>query len=199
MFTTALIVTLVVLGLWLWAVKRGQGNRDLSDNPLDTVTDIKTDERRGRVWIISGGLVLPLVSITALLAVGIPIGHSMLPLGEPALRVDITGHQWWWEVHYPEADLALVDELHIPAGVPVDLHLTSADVIHAFWVPRLGGKLDLVPGHVNVLRLEADEPGEYRGVCAEFCGLNHSRMHITVIAHSAEDFSQWFEEQRSHD
>jgi cytochrome c oxidase subunit II len=90
----------------------------------------------------------------------------MLPLPPAegaALEIHVTAHQWRWEVQYPEADIRLVDELHIPAGRPVDMHLSSADVIHSFWVPRLGGKLDAIPGRTNVLRLQADTPGSLPG------------------------------------
>ena len=79
--------------------------------------------------------------------------------------------------------------LHLPAGIPVDIVVTSRDVIHAFWIPRLAGKIDAVPGHVNLLRIQADEPGRYEGLCYEFCGLGHARMRFVVIVHPAEDFS----------
>jgi cytochrome c oxidase subunit II len=125
------------------------------------------------------------------------MGHSLLPLppadGQQVIRIDVTGRQWQWEIHYPGTGLHLVDELHIPAGLPVDVHLHSADVIHSFWVPRLAHKLDAIPGHVNVLRLVADEPGSYRGQCAEFCGLGHAHMDFVVHAHAPEDFYRWLE------
>lgn len=176
------LVFVVVVALWGYAMRRRQG------------TD---DPRMQRRWIIGGGVLLPLLSITALLAVGIPAGHRMLPLppeSGPALRINVTGHQWWWEMHYPDGGLTLRNELHIPVGVPVDIHLTTADVIHAFWVPRLGGKLDAIPGHTNVLRLQADMPGLYRGQCAEFCGLHHAHMQFTVTAHAPEAFERWLQE-----
>jgi cytochrome c oxidase subunit 2 len=110
--------------------------------------------------------------------------------------IEVTGHQWWWEVRYPDTGITLRNELHIPVGQPVDIHLTTADVIHAFWVPRLGGKLDAIPGRTNVLRLQADRPGSYRGQCAEFCGMNHAHMQFTVEAHPPEAFDQWLETYR---
>ncbi|MDQ2076843.1 cytochrome c oxidase subunit II [Marinimicrobium sp. ABcell2] len=180
------VVLLVVLGLWIYAIRHKYDD-----------SDTNTTTRLNRRWIIGGGLVLPLVSITALLIFGIPAGHKMLPLppedGE-AFRVDVTGHQWWWDVRYPDSIVALVNEVHIPAGVPVDVHLRSADVIHSFWVPRLGGKTDMIPGHTNVLRIQADEPGVYRGQCAEFCGRDHAHMKFVVHAHAEEDFEQWWQD-----
>ena len=153
-------------------------------------------------WIAWGGFALPVGSITLLLAFGIPIGHSMLPLTPEdgdALRIEVTGHQWWWEVHYPDSGIELTDEVHIPANTPVDVHLTSNDVIHSFWVPRLGGKVDMLPGHTNVMRLEADEAGTCRGSCAEFCGTGHTRMQFVVTAHEPEDFAAWQQDMTGGD
>lgn len=186
MFLVAVLVMIGVFTLWGYAILRQPEDRE--ENEL---------RRLHNRWIIAGGLILPLSCITALLAFGIPAGHSMLPLapddGE-AFVVRVTGHQWWWEVEYPDDDIRLQNEIHIPAGQPIDVHITSADVIHSFWVPRLAGKLDAIPGHRNVLRIQADEAGEYRGLCAEFCGLNHAHMRFTVIAHSDDDFEQWLSE-----
>lgn len=139
-----------------------------------------------RLLIVGGGLVLPLVAILGLLAFGVRSGHSLLPLGADGYRVDVVAHQWWWEVRYPGSEagaLVSANEIHIPAGRPVDLHVTANDVVHGFWVPRLGGKIDALPGRINVVRLEADRPGVYRGQCAEFCGAQHARMGFYVIAH----------------
>jgi len=191
MFAVAALVLLAVVGLWLYAA--GRRARTFSDAQAQRV------QRR---WLLGGGVVLPTVAIAALLVVGIPVGHNMLPLpveNGQVLRIDITGQQWWWDVRYPGSGIRLKDELHIPVGVPVDIHLTSADVVHSFWVPRLGGKLDLLPERTNILRLQADEAGTYRGQCAEFCGLNHAHMHFTLTAHEAADFAAWLKEHSSHD
>ena len=95
------------------------------------------------------------------------------------------GRQWAWTFRYPEqggAETTAV--LHLPAGTPVDIVVTSDDVIHAFWVPRLAGKIDAMPGHVNLLRIQADTPGRYEGLCNEFCGLDHAEMRFDVIVHA---------------
>jgi cytochrome c oxidase subunit II len=180
------LVLLVVIALFLYALRREPGN--------------PKPEQRARIercWLIGGGLILPTASITAVLAFGIPMGHNMLPLppadGQPVLRIEVHARQWHWEVYYPENGARLVDELHIPAGRPVDVHLTSGDVIHSFWVPRLAHKLDAIPGRTNVLRIEADEPGSYRGHCAEFCGIGHAHMAFVVHAHAPQEFSDWLE------
>jgi cytochrome c oxidase subunit II len=191
MFAGFSLVLVAVSSLWLYAMLREP----------DTGDEARMRRIQNR-WIVGGGIVLPVASITVLLALGIPAGHSMLPLppdeGE-ALEIRVIAHQWWWEVVYPEWGISLVDELHIPAGSPVDVHLSSADVIHSFWVPRLGGKLDAVPGRTHVLRIQADEPGSYRGQCAEFCGTGHAHMHFMVIAHAPGDFEAWQREAQDHD
>nr|WP_282571304.1 cytochrome c oxidase subunit II [Methylonatrum kenyense] len=184
------LVWFAVIGLWLLAVRRDPGD----------VSDAQAQRLQNR-WIIGGGLVLPGVSIAVLLAFGIPVGHGMLPLSadEDVLRIEVTGYQWYWQVEYPDAGVSLEDELHIPAGEPVHIHLRSNDVIRSFWVPRLAGKLDAIPGHENVLKLQADQAGVYRGLCAEFCGLLHADMGFTVEAHEREDFEQWLSDAARDD
>jgi cytochrome c oxidase subunit II len=112
----------------------------------------------------------------------------------PALRVDVIGHDWWWEVRYPNGAVS-ANEIHIPAGVRVQFALTTDDVIHSFWVPPLGPKTDMIPGQTNTLWLEASKPGTYRGQCAEFCGLQHANMIIRVVADPPADFDRWVAEQ----
>lgn len=157
--------------------------------------------RRLRWLIPAGGLFFPTLVLAALLVHGSRVGERFLPWrDDAALRIDVVGHQWWWEVLHRGEDGAaavrMVNEVHIPAGRPVDLALTSSDVIHSFWAPGLAGKLDAIPGRVNVLRLLADAPGEYRGQCAEFCGLQHSHMAFRVIAHEPEAYARWLRAQQ---
>jgi cytochrome c oxidase subunit 2 len=119
--------------------------------------------------------------------------------GDSPLTIRVTGHQWWWEVRYEAAEpsriLATANEIHIPAGEPVRILLASQDVIHSFWVPALHGKLDLIPGVVNTLTLQADKPGTYRGQCAEFCGAQHAHMAMVVIAQPRDKFDAWYRDQ----
>jgi cytochrome c oxidase subunit 2 len=115
---------------------------------------------------------------------------------QAALVVEVVGHQYWWEVRYPAEGITVRDELHLPVGRPVNLQLRSADVIHSFWVPALAGKLDLLPDRTNTLVLEADEPGEHRSRCAEFCGLEHTKMVLRVVAEPEERFASWVAERR---
>lgn len=141
--------------------------------------------------IVLGGVVLPTVAMTALLIWGLPAGDALRnpATGGTPFEVHVRGHQWWWEVRYPgvaQAPARDANDIHIPAGQPVRFTIESADVIHSFWVPRLGGKIDAIPGRANVLWLQADEPGEYAGTCAEFCGLEHAGMRVRVIAHAPD-------------
>ncbi len=114
---------------------------------------------------------------------------------EDALVIEVVGYQYWWEFRYPDHDVVTANEVHLPVGRPVELRLTSADVIHSFWIPELGGKLDLLPNDINTLVLEADEPGEHFSICAEFCGLQHAKMGFVAVVQPAADFVTWLEEQ----
>ena len=115
---------------------------------------------------------------------------------ETALRVDVGGRQWWWEFKYPDLKVVTANELHLPAGQTVAFNLHAPDVIHSFWMPQLGGKRDVVPGRVNRLTLAPDEPGEYPGQCAEYCGMSHANMRFRVIVHSTADFAKWVAAQQ---
>jgi cytochrome c oxidase subunit II len=142
-------------------------------------------------WIVLGGLWLPAVILTPLIASALITGERLLPRsGAGSVRIEAEGHQWNWTFRYPGHDgIKTEGVMHLPAGVPVDVVVTSRDVIHAFWIPRLAGKIDAVPGHVNVLRIQADVPGRYQGLCNEFCGTGHSGMRFDVEVHPAADFS----------
>lgn len=141
------------------------------------------------VWLIGGGLIFPSVTLLALLAYGVAAGESMLPRGREAVRVVAIARQWEWTFHYPALGGAETrGVLYLPAGRPVDVEVTSEDVIHSFWIPRLAGKLDAVPGHVAVLRVEAAQPGAFGARCAEFCGVGHATMTFRAEAVAPEAF-----------
>jgi cytochrome c oxidase subunit II len=146
-----------------------------------------------KALIVGGGIVFPVVVLSALLTYVLTrIPHSAAPA---ELRIEVTGEQWWWRVRYPEFETA--NEIRIPAGQPVELVLRSADVIHSFWVPNLAGKVDMVPGRTNRLRLVADKPGVYRGQCAEYCGGPHAKMAFYIVAEAPEQFAAWLENQQN--
>lgn len=183
MFAFATLVLLVVSALWIYAMLR-----------KPRAVSAEQASRINLQWIIGGGLILPSASIVVLLIFGIPTGRGMIPLpvdGEQPLKVEVTGHQWWWEVHYPDSGVTTANQLIIPAERLIDVHVTSADVVHSFWVPRLGGKMDMLPGRTNVIRIEAGHTGIFHGQCSEFCGLQHTHMKLHVEAMIADAFDDW--------
>ncbi|MBI1682913.1 cytochrome c oxidase subunit II [Caulobacter hibisci] len=146
------------------------------------------------VWI--AGIAFPVVVLSALLAWGLTLTHKLSEPPRPGeLRIRVAGEMWWWRVAYLDAAgreaFQDANEIHIPAGRPVALELESTDVIHSLWIPRLGGKLDMIPGRRNILRVEADQPGEYGAQCAEFCGGPHALMALVVVAHAPADYEAW--------
>lgn len=140
-------------------------------------------------WIVGGGLLLPLPVLVLLTGTALVLGEQLLPSGEAPVRVGAHAQRWHWTFTYPDGTTVPDETLHLPAGRPVDVVVTAEDVIHSFWIPRLGGKIDAIPGHPNVIRLEADKPGIYWGQCAEYCGEGHDGMLFRVEAHTVEDFA----------
>lgn len=152
------------------------------------------------IWI--AGIAFPAVVLSALLVYGLSLTrHLSAPVAADAMRVRITGEMWWWRVAYLDARrqpyMLDANELHIPTGKPVVLELESSDVIHSFWVPRLSGKLDMVPGRRNILPIQADEPGVYAGQCAEYCGGPHALMGFKVVAHAPDAFDRMMAARRA--
>ncbi len=172
---------MVIVGLAVWLAWRG-GPRARA---------VLADRRAVAV----GGIVFPVVVLTALLAWTLwTMRAGIRPAGEPGMRIHVLGHQWWWRVTYgPDGGrpVASANEIRIPVGIEVEFILDEADVIHSFWVPALGGKMDMIPGRTNRLRLRADQPGVYRGQCAEYCGGPHALMAFEVVAMPAPDFAAW--------
>ena len=153
-------------------------------------------------------LEITLTIIPALILIGItiPTVGTIMALSETddtECIVNVTGQQWWWEIDYPQQDgcsgiaspIVTSGQMVIPVGTPVLVRGTSRDVIHSWWIPRLNGKRDMVPGRVHTVRLEADEPGIYAGQCTEFCGLSHANMRMEVVAMLPDDFAAWKAQQ----
>jgi len=157
-------------------------------------------ERRRRNVVISLTTITIVILFVFLIA-SYSSGRS-LRLNDPmrnGLSIELTGHQWWWEVRYNDVDASNIfttaNEIHIPVGVPVLFSLRGADVIHSFWVPNLAGKKDLIPGKINTIWIQADKPGVYRGQCAEYCGLQHAKMALWIVAEPQEQFNAWRQNQ----
>lgn len=153
----------------------------------------------GTRWIVMGVA----ISAFVLFLSAVWTMATVAAIGEPPARaafaVEVIGHQWWWQIRYlddkPSRVFTTANEIRIPVGKPVLFRLKSADVIHSFWVPALGGKTDLIPGQTNVAWLQAEKPGVYRGQCAEFCGMQHAHMALVVVASDAQSFDSWWEHQ----
>lgn len=150
---------------------------------------------RERVWILGGGLAFPLAVLALLFAYGSQRSLALLaPAADDALLVTIVAHSWWWELRYRGPDGVVVvsaNELRLPVGRPVRLALTASDVIHSFWVPQLGGKVDMVPGRINHLALTPQRAGIFHGQCAEFCGAMHARMALQAVVVEPREFDAW--------
>ncbi|MCD0505916.1 c-type cytochrome [Bordetella petrii] len=155
----------------------------------------------GHAMVMGAGIVFPVVVLSALLVYSLGLAAAMLRSEPPAAaRIEIMGEMWWWRVRYLDQDghvlFETANEIRIPVGQPVDLLLGSENVVHSFWVPNLAGKLDMVPGRINRLRIQADVAGRYRGQCAEFCGAQHAKMMFDVQALSAPAFQAWQQAQQ---
>ncbi|HUG15422.1 MAG TPA: cytochrome c oxidase subunit II [Thermomicrobiales bacterium] len=185
----SLFVFILVEGLLLYAIVRGRAApRTAHGRPVP----VHGNTRLEILWTVIPAIVIVLIGIPTLTVLR---DLSSTPEHDNTIKVDIVGHQFYFEFRYPELEVSSTNTLHIPAGAMIDINLQSADVIHSFWVPRLAGKTDNVPGRTNYMWLIADEPGTYAGQCAEFCGLGHALMRFQVIAHEQEDFDAWVEEQ----
>lgn len=185
----ALVFVVVVVLLITGVVKRPQSRADR----LGVYHSHSSEQR----IIALGGIAIPAVILIAIFAYSL---RDMITLAKPdhaaAMTIDVIGHQWWWEVRYEDTGIATANEIHIPVGEPIEFKLTTADVIHSFWVPNLSDKEDLIPGKVNSLWLQADEAGTYQGQCAEFCGDMHAYMGFTVVAQPPGDYQAWLTNQQ---
>lgn len=168
-----------------------------------TVSESDPQERR-RARIILGLLIATGGVLFVLMVQDFRSGRAIASLGggtNAIRKIRVTGHQWWWEVEYVEAQSHLTvttaNEIHLPTGEPVEFELLSTDVIHSFWVPNLHGKRDLIPGQTTSLRIQADRPGTYFGQCAEFCGMQHANMRLVVTVEPQKDFEDWLGRQRA--
>jgi cytochrome c oxidase subunit II len=144
-----------------------------------------------------GWTLLPAVILAGVAVPTVAVLFDIADRPDDAIRIDAIGQQWWWEFSYPGLDIATSGEMVFPAGQKIVVNITSRDVIHSFWFPRLNGKRDAVPGRIHTLTIEADEPGEFEGQCTEFCGLSHANMRMRAIALAPDDWEAWVAGQQS--
>lgn len=184
-FWLSLIVFVGVEALIIWVVLR---YRHRANEPLRVPSQTHGNTRLEIIWSI---IPVIIVAILAVPTVQLIAEFTRIPETQDTIRVRVIAHQWWWAFEYPDLGVVTADELHIPTGQPIAFDLESADVIHSFWVPKLAGTLDTIPGRVNRMWFEADQPGEYWGQCKEFCGLSHALMKFRVIAQPRAEFDAW--------
>jgi len=192
MFAAAIAVFALVAGALGWALLRRRAAAEAPDGP---------GRERGMRWTVSLATACTVAVLLVLLGLDISVSRatSAAP-GRDALRVVVTGHQWWWEVRYGDTTsprgVITANEIHVPVGRTVVLELRSSDVIHSVWPISLSPKLDEIPGKSNSLSLRAERPGVFRGPCAEYCGQQHAKMAFLVVAEPAGGFERWLQAQR---
>lgn len=190
-FLLALGTAVYVLVLALLAVPVWRRRRSTASD-ADADADVDADEPVRRRLVLLVGIVLPAVVVVVVVAAGSLVGRDVAPVAaDDELLIDVVGAQFWWRVTYPDHGVVTANEIHVPTGTHVRLRLRSEDVIHSFWVPPLHGKIDLRPGAVTELSFTVDRAGEYRGRCAEYCGLAHAQMGLLVVAQEPDAFADW--------
>jgi len=185
MFAGGVVVWLAFVALTIYTLRARQESRT---------------HARANLLIVAGGAVVPTVVLAVLLVYGLALLPDLLvPAPGTSLIILVSGEQWWWRVRYQipgdGRSIELANEIRLPVGEPVEFLLESPDVIHSFWIPSLGGKMDMIPGRVNRLSLQPTRTGVFRGVCAEYCGTAHALMAFRVVVLTTDEFRRWLERQ----
>ena len=193
-FAVASLVYVATIGALFWALWRARRRERVG-------AALPPDSQRRMTRSVSLAVAATVAILLTFFLVDMTVERTLrAPLDEHPLTIEVVGHQWWWEARYgsetPQEFFITANEIHIPAGQPVQLELSSEDVIHSVWVPSLAGKKDLIPGYKDTLWFQADVPGVYRGQCAEFCGHQHAKMGLLVIAQHPDSFARWQERMR---
>jgi cytochrome c oxidase subunit 2 len=187
------VVYLQVISLLIMALfhRRESGTSEIG--PPDT----RPASSRARAFIVVNGIAIPIAILSVVFGLNLVTLVSLAsPNTTSQLTIEVVGHRWWWEIRYLDYNFVTANEIYIPTGTRVELRLTSGDVIHSLWVPSLNGKADMIPGQSNTMHLYTDEVGEYHGVCAELCGVQHAMMQFNVFAQPPEDFEAWIAQQQ---
>lgn len=186
-------LTMLVLVISVWRRR----------NTLNVIPDPEhTSEESDQFTVraVSGAMIVTVVLLFLILMNSFLTSRRLGQMNnDKALTIDVYGHQWWWEVQYPNAEsdkiVITANEIHLPVGVPVRIHGTSRDVIHSFWAPNVQGKRDLMPGYETDVMMQVDKPGRWRGQCAEYCGLQHAHMSFYMVAEPQKEFDRWLTSQ----
>jgi cytochrome c oxidase subunit 2 len=193
-FWIATAVYLVTMAFLFWSMRRAR-RRQRREQTIDAGAE------RRMTRAVSYGIGATVTILLVFLAYDFSVGRTLSPVpSKHPLTIEVAGHQWWWELSYADTSahgrFTTANEAHVPVGEPVLLLLSAQDVIHSFWVPNLAGKKDLVPGYTQSVWFQADTAGIYRGQCAEFCGLQHAKMALFVVAEPRAKYDQWVARQR---
>jgi cytochrome c oxidase subunit 2 len=186
LFVVSVVVFFVVVALLFVAVLRRRGG-----GPPDRA------KSRGAVKFVAiAGVIVPAIVVILLFFASVATLPAVSPAGKNAqMTIDVVGRQWFWDVYYRNRTVRTSNEIHIPVGVPVEIRVTSEDVIHSLWVPRLNRKIDVIPGQTNAVVFDANKAGVFRGQCAEFCGVEHGLMALLVVAQPTAQFDRWLANQ----
>lgn len=191
----SIVVVVIITALTFVGILR----RRASIGSFDTARGPILRPGGGVSWISIGVAVSTLALFGGMVWNAYTMAAVNKPSRDPALTIRVVAHQWWWEFHYrsggPSQYFQTANEAHIPVGQPVRIEVETTDVIHSFWAPALGEKIDVIPGQTNRTWLEASKPGVYRGQCSEYCGRQHAHMGLVIVADSPEDFDAWRERQ----
>lgn len=190
-FIVAGAVFLIVISTGVWALRVSSKRSSPAEDPV-------YERKVARVVAIATGVTALVLIVSLVYSISAGRALASLPR-KSAITIEVTGHQWWWELRYMDTtasrQVTTANEIHIPVGEPIEIIGKSNDVIHSLWIPNLHGKKDLVPGHTTSTWIQADTAGIYRGQCAEFCGLQHAKMALWVIAEPKDKYIQWYESQ----
>jgi cytochrome c oxidase subunit 2 len=178
--------------------RAGATTRVVASHPVPIIEDEEGDHRAR--WAVGSAIGLTVITLFVILVLSVVTGKRVEGLtSKNPVTIQITGHQWWWEIIYPNAQtdqtITTANEIHVPIGTPVVVLTNSADVIHSFWAPSITGKRDLLPGNSSAFWFRVDRPGIYHGQCAEFCGLQHAHMGFAIVAEPLDKFREWQRQQ----
>lgn len=194
-FLTAIVYIIVMLVLVVGTMRKRDSIKIM---PPPQPTTPESDRFATRA--VGGAMIVTILLLFIMLISSFRTSRALGSMNtDQALTIDVYGHQWWWEVWYPSDEayktVITANEIHVPVGMPIRIHATSRDVIHSFWAPNVQGKRDLLPGYMNDLMMQVDQPGRWRGQCAEYCGEQHAHMSFYIVAEPKEQFIGWLQSQ----
>ncbi len=189
---------IVVEALLLFAIFRFRQKVSTPFNQSSLPKQIEGNRRLELVWTIIPAILLLIIFIFTVSTLwAIKNRPSQIPADTQVVNINVIGHQWWWEFQYPESDITTAEEMHVPVNALVFITVDSADVIHSFWVPQMGGKIDVIPGHLNQTWFQPTHIGRYVGECSEYCGTGHAHMRLDLVVESPEEYASWIRQQQA--